>query len=285
MSDNSLIIKSREGYTFKVLVELLQRYIRDGCFIIDKKGICLTGKDTKTEKGTKLICINLPRTNFLKYKCSGEPLNIGLNMVHFYRMLKSIKKKDTLTLFIKNDDPLNLYIQIHQNGEEENKAAVKSIKITQVRPLNHDIPMGYEYPIIATSKEFQKIKTLNKISKVMQVTAKSGKIEFFCDKEDVYTCKVPFGDIDEENENENNDNDNENYVEEYKQTFDAEQILDIVKMANMSSTIQIYASQELPLHFKMNVGSLGTVELYIKSRENIAEEEEESHHSNRNSSD
>lgn len=265
-------VRSRDGYIFKVLVELVQKYLKDACFVIDKKGISLTGVDTKTKNGTKLICIDLPGNNFTKFKCEDEPFYAGLNMVHFYRILKSIKKKDTLILYVKKDDPLKLFIQKLQVGEDEDKAMVHSINITQVRPHRRDPPSNYGPPIIASSKEFQKLKSLNRISKIMNVTSKKGRIEFFCDKEDVYSGCVPFGDIDSDDEK----GDEEDHEEdEYKQNFDSENIIDLVKLGGTSNNIQIYASVDLPLRFKMNAGPLGNVDVYIKSRENIEEEQEE----------
>lgn len=271
-----LKIKTKDGYIFKVLVELIQKYLKDACFVIDKKGISLTGVDTKTKKGTKLICVDLPRTNFTKYKCEDEPFYAGLNMVHFYRILKSIKKKDTLVMYVKKDDPLKLFIQKLQAGEDEDKAMVHSINITQVRPHRRDPPNNYGDPIIATSKEFQKLKSLNRISKTMAVTCKKGRIEFFCDKEEVYSGCVPFGDIDSDDEDgESKEVVDEDDEEDYKQNFDAENIIHLVKLGGTSNNIQIYPSVDLPLRFKMNAGPLGNVDVYIKSREAIDEEQEE----------
>lgn len=269
-----LKIKTKDGHSFKVVSELIQKYVKDGCFTIDSKGMRLSGVDTKTPKGTKLICIDLPRYNFTKYKCPEEPLKIGMNMVHFYRMLKSIKKKDnTLTLYIKQDDPLKLFIHINQSGEDENKGIVSHINITLVRPVVHDQPTGYGDPIIVTSKEFQKVKQLNKISKTMELTSRGRTVDLFCDREGVYSKRVTLGDADEEDDDEREEVDDDE--EEYKQTFESDQILDLVKTAGTSNNIQIYITNDLPLHFKMNAGSLGTVDLYIKSRETIVEEKEQ----------
>ncbi len=264
-----LIIRTREGYTFKVLAELLQNCIKDGCFIVSKKGIELTGMDTKTKNGTKLVCLEMPRKNFIKYQCPDTPLQIGLNLGHFYKMLKSIKKKDTLTLFIDESNPLNLGIEIHQNGD--NNSTKSYVRITQVHPVQYDPLEGYEDPIITTSKEFAKIKQLNKISKTLLVTAGKQWIEFFCDKEEVYARNVRFGE-DEENIEEPDDADE---TDEYKQTFETEQIIQLVKVAGLSNTIQIYPTSELPLKFTLNIGSLGTISIYIKSKETIEDEQEE----------
>lgn len=274
-----LKIKTKDGHSFKVLSELIQKYVKDGCWTIDKQGMRLTGVDTKTQKGTKLICVDLPRYNFTKYKCPEEPLKIGMNMVHFYRMLKSIKKKDnTLTLFIEQDDPLKLYIQVNQAGEDKKKGIVGHINITLVRPLIHDQPNGYNDPIIITSKDFQKVKQLNKISKTMEISFKERTIDLFCNKEGVYSKKVTLGDTDEDDEEEEEPEHNDD--EEYKQSFESDQILDLVKTASTSNNVQIFITPDLPIHFKMNSGSLGTVDVYIKSKETIKEEQEQDEEEN-----
>ena len=270
-----LRIKTKDGHSFKVLSELIQKYVKDGCWTIDKQGMCLTGVDTKTTKGTKMICVDLARYNFTKYKCPDEPLMIGMNMVHFYRMLKSIKKKDnTLTLFIEQDDPLKLYIQVNQAGEDKKKGIVGHINITLVRPQIHDKPIGYPDPIIVTSKEFQKVKQLNKVSKTMELSFKDRTVDLYSNREGVYSKRVTLGDTEDDDDDEDEEREEE-VEDEYKQTFDSDQILDLVKTASTSSNIQIFISPDLPLHFKMNVGSLGNVSVYIKSKETIDEEQEE----------
>lgn len=269
-----LKIKTKDGHSFKILSELIQKYIKEGCWCIDENGMSLTGVDTKTPKGTKLIKVNLPKYNFTKYKIPLEPLKIGMNMVHFYRMLKSIKKKDnTLTLFIREDDPLKLYIQVNQLGEDKRKGIVGHINITLVRPVVLDEPSGYCDPIIVTSKEFQKIKQLNKISKSIELTCKNKIIDLFCNKEGVYSKRVSLGDIDDDDDDEEEEDLHEE--EEYKQTFDSDQILDLVKISNSSTTIQIFIALDLPLYFKLTVGSLGVIDVYLKSNETIEDEADE----------
>lgn len=265
-----LKIKTKDGHSFKVLSELIQKYVKDGCWMINKQGMFLTGVDTKTKNGTKMVCVNLPKFNFTTYKCPEEPLMIGMNMVHFYRMLKSIKKKDnTLTLFIEENDPLKLYIQINQAGEDKKKGIISHISITTTRPQIPDNPTGYNDPVIVTAKEFQKVKQLNKISKLMELTFNGRTVDLFCNREDVYSKRVTLGDTDDEEEEE----EVEQLDEEYKQTFDSDQILDLVKIANTSNNIQIHITPDLPLYFKMNVGSIGNVNVYIKSKETIKDEE------------
>lgn len=265
-----LFVKTKEGYTIKVIAELLQNYVKDGCFIITQKGIELVGTDSKTKEGTKLIHMELFKKNFIKYICPETSLRIGLNLSHFYKMLKSIKKKDTLTLFIDKEDPLHLGIEIHQNGDINGTKSY--VRITQVQPVNYQHIEGYNESITTTSKEFLKLKQLNKISKTLIATATRNKIEFFSDKEEMYARKVTFGDNDNDEENEEMD---ENFDdEEYKQTFSTEDIIQLVKIGGLSPTIQIYATNDLPLKFEFTASSLGIVQVHIKSNEILEAENE-----------
>ena len=266
-----LKLKTNNAYNFKASAELIQKFVKDGCWCADENGLKLVGKDTKTNSGTKLIYVEIPKSTLNKYIITNTQLKIGVNTVHFYRMLKSIKKKgNTLTLFIKKDDPLKLYMQINQNGESENKGVVGHINITYVQPVIYDQPVGYGDPIIVSPIEFQKIKILNKISKTMELISNNRLIDLTCDKEGVYSKTVTLGDDDSDDKEDQKENE-----EEYRQTFDSEQILELVKVASTSSTnIKMYTTTELPLCVKMSSGNW-PVSIYYKSKETLIEEQDE----------
>ncbi len=266
----TLKIKTKEGFAFKVIAELLQNCLKEGCFIINKTGIHLRGIDSKLQNGTKLVELELLAEYFVKFEVPKEEIQIGINLIHFYKMVKSIKKKDTLTLFIEEEHPSDLCICIQQNGES-NKS-VSRVKITKIQPIKIQKFTGYnDLPIVAISKEFQKLKTLNKISKYMKVTSRNKKIDFFCDREGVFSRIVSFGLDDDDDVIDNDESDDED--ETYDQTFLTDEIVQLVKVAGLSNTIQIFPTKDLPLRFKFNVG-LGSICIYIKSKEKITEENE-----------
>ena len=268
-----LSIKTKEGHSFKVLIELIQKYIKDGCWIINKDGMFLSGMDTKTTNGTKMIVVNLNRFNFTKYKCPDEPIVISMNMLHFYRMLKPIKKKDnTLTLYIEENEEHKLYITINQSGETQKRGNLSHINISNARPQSFQPPEDYADPIVITSKDFQQIKTLNKVSKQMELVIRGRAIDLICNRDDVMSRSITLGDTDDDDDDQTDENED---VEEYRHKFDSDQILDLTKIASTSNNVQIYTSPDNPIHFKMNVGTLGTVGVYIKSKEMIDNEDTE----------
>ena len=264
-------LKTREGYTFKVLAELLQNSLKECCFECKPTGIYLKGVDVKK---SKLICLTLMKEKFIIYKIpSNEDLLLGLNLIHFYKLLKSIKRKDALTLSIDKEEPTKLIITIEHPGESN--PIVKHINITKIQPVSIEMPgedgnddNNYNQPIIATTKEFQKLKTLNKMSKYIQVTYNNRTIKFFCDKENIYSCTVEFG------EHESSIDDEEE--EMYTQKFETEQIMQLIKVAGLSQNISIHSNNSLPLNIKIDVGSLGSISIYIKSQEELENKDEQS---------
>ena len=264
-SDCLLYVYTHEAYTFKVLSELLQNCIIEACFIINENGITLTGTDSKSAAGTKLVHLELLRENFPVYQVPKDELQIGINLMHFFKMLKSIKKKDKLTLFINKSNQLNLGILIQ--GNENNFYSENYVKITNYRSVSTEFPEGYETPIITSSKEFAKLKSLNRVSKYIEITFYKQKIEFFCDKENIYSKKITFGETSNGDENDEND--------VFSQKYETEQILQLVKVAGLSQNVRIYYDEILPLKFQLNVGSLGNISIYMKSKERIEEEEKE----------
>src|ERR1041385_3954501 len=89
-----LKIKTKEGYAFKILLELLQDIIREGCFIFDEKGIHLNGGDgVHKKRPVTMIDMELFKKKFSLFKYqslnnSPNNLSLGINMIHFYKMLK-----------------------------------------------------------------------------------------------------------------------------------------------------------------------------------------------------
>lgn len=269
MMASVLKVKTREGYTIKVLSELLQGYLKDSCFSINEKGIRLVGVDTLTRTGTVLLDLDLKSTNFLPFSLThpDKRICIGMNLLHLYKMLKPIRKKDFLTLLIDKERTSELGIKIEPNGE--NGSSISYLAITNVNPVEVDIPEGYNEPVKTTSKEFQKLKTLNKMSKQIKVVFNGSVISFFAGKENLWSRQINLGESDE-----SDDSSREKKIL-YSQTFEARKIIQLVKMAGLSNIIQIYTGQDLPLKFELNVGTLGKICIYLKSQEQIEAEKRE----------
>ncbi len=259
--------KTGEAYYVKVLAELLTNNLKTGCFEVSEKSISLRMFDHHRKT---MVDLELLAENFSVYKYKLEnKFCMGLNLNHFHKMLKSIKKKDSLQLFIDSDNVTELGIKTIP--KENTRITTSGIKIQTIQNLDIDIPDGYGKPVIVLSSEFQKMcKDLSSIGSTnITVVAKNFHIEFIADADGILKRKVVFG----ENDDSSDEDENLNVNPEYTATFATDQLSRITKLAGLSGNMQIFpASGNLPLLFRSNIGSLGKIAIFIKSKELLANE-------------
>lgn len=257
--------KTQDAYCVKLLGELLQNNIRTACFELDQKGIKLTMMDTHRHM---LIDLALDSDNFAIYKFKKEKTYIGVNLNHLHKMLKNIKKKDSITLFIDDDNPNDLGIKVYP--KENTRITTSYIKIQSIQNVKIPVPTGYDKPVIVHSSEFQKTtKDLNNIGTVIKIISKGFHIKFLCDAGSIYSREVVFGELPDEDEDE----DCISNEDEYKDEFDTEKLTRITKISGLSNTMQIFPKEGLPLLFRSSIGSLGKISIYIKSRSQIEKDD------------
>ena len=259
--------KTGEAYYIKVLAELLTNNLKTGCFEVSEQSITLRMFDHHRKT---MVDLELLSENFSVYKYKIENnFCLGLNLNHFHKMLKSIKKKDSLQLFIDSDNITELGIKTIP--KENTRITTSGIKIQTIQNLDIDIPDGYGKPVIVLSSEFQKMcKDLSSIGSTnITVVAKNFHIEFIADADGILKRKVVFGENDDSSDEEDNNNSNP----EYTATFATDQLSRITKLAGLSGNMQIFpASGNLPLLFRSNIGSLGKIAIFIKSKELLENE-------------
>lgn len=254
--------KTSQAYSIKVLSELLSNNIKTACFVVDETGISLCMMD---HHRTILIDLTLDAENFQIYKFVGKKMHLGINVAFFAKLTKSVKKKDSIELYIDDKAPNDLAIKVIP--KENTRISTSFLKIQNVQNLDIDIPTGYSKPIIVSSSEFMKMcKDMSNIGTSIKVNAKSYQIVFSCNAGGIIKRTVQFGE-----EDDDDDEDVDSSSSEYNQEFLIEQLCRISKLSGLSNSMQIFPGK--PLLFRSNVGdSLGKVSIYIKSKEQIETE-------------
>ena len=260
MSNYIFKAKTTSAFTIKTLSEVLQNILTDVCFEFSENGIKLTTIDNK-EPPELLIDLHLDKKQFFPYYCE-KTFKIGITLQHLYKLLKSVKKKDTLELFIDSNNTENLGIcTTTENGQK----SFSYIKIQRVRQVSIEIPTGYvNYHLIKTSG-FQKLcKDISSISNKVKVYSKGEYLSFASVFDKVYTRVVPFGEMDPESTDE-----------EYEDYFNTKSLTQLIKIAGLHSNMHIYMKQDLPLKISVSVGDLGVIDVFLKSISQLEEENEE----------
>ena len=300
-NDKVFHLEATKGYIFKIIIDVLSNSVPRCIFVLNKSGILLRQPDSGL---TVLFNIDLPRENFKKFKCLKQKV-ISFNTKHVQKLLKNVKKKDSVSLFINKGNLGNLGITIRPEGAKRTSRFETNYVVYQ-EEKNYELlelpPGKYKYPVVIDSMDYQKLKRLANNSKVINVKMqKDNYLSFKCDLGNVCSSELGFGKLlnmeeeeDEEEEDEEEDEekeDNEGEAEEddetkekndkelYEAQFYASILNSLVKLPGLCSQMQFYSPSipHYPLKIKMNAGqagvTLGYVEVYIKDVHQITYEE------------
>lgn len=254
--------KTPEAFHIKILTELLSNNIKIAHFEIDEKGIKLVMMDSQR---IILVDLILRSESFAYYKLWTDKRYLGINLNHLHKMLKNIKKKDKIELFIKKDDPTKLGICVIP--KENNRTTTSYITIQSVQELEIDIPENPGKSIVISSSEFQKmIKDLSNIGTNINIKTSKFHVKFKCETGGILERTVEFGDTSDEDE------DDKKII--FDQDYPSEQMSRLTKIGGLDSHIKIYPGikSSVPILFKSNIGILGEISIYIKSKSQIAED-------------
>ncbi len=282
ISDKLFYAKAKKGFIFKVLIDTLLLSIN--CterpkFEVTKKGIFQIASDAQKlsdnpdDRISKIMFdIRLYRERFTRYHCSSE-FSFSLNFKHLQKILKNIKKKDIVILFIDENDKNKLGIEIIPIGKEK-RSQVMHIAINFTEGLNEIdelIPPEtytddegeeidiYDYPVVVDSTDFQKIKQLTRIGDEMIVKIqKDNYISFYTSDGTLYDSEAKVGTIDED--------DPDSLIENiYHMCFFSH----LVKLPGLCSEMRFFSPpplrREFPIKIAMDAGNLGEIYIYIKS--------------------
>lgn len=252
-------VKSEDGLALRVLSEFFSNLLAFPPFHVNEKGIFVRAMN---KQGEVLVDVAMPKSSFPIFKCA-KPIYFGVNATHFYRLLRPIKKKDTVSLFIREQLPMQLGICVEQ-GEKSGDRVTTYIQINYIQPDEIELPEGYDdNPIIETSKRFQKLKMLHTIGPKIWATIIGGrKIRFTVNGKNLFSREVTIGD-------NSDDGDEDENSPSYTLTYATNHITQLTKCAGQSGNVQIFQHEELPLFIQMRLESLATLSVYIKSQELI----------------
>jgi DNA polymerase III sliding clamp (beta) subunit (PCNA family) len=247
--------KTNEGFNFKILGEILHNTLKTISMTITQDGIFSKMIDAHKKL---LIDIELVSTNFSQYTLNTDKLLFGINISHLYKIIASLKKKDSLILQIDQETPNEL--QIIVIPRERDHVEVSRISIQNIQSLEIEVPVHKGHPVHVSSSKFQKMcKDMLNIGKEIHVYGNENYAMFECETPGIFKKNIHFGEEPPEEEAPGN-------ICHYH--FDAEQFVRISKISSLCSLLHVYLDSTLPLLIKSQVGSLGTIRIFIKSSNN-----------------
>lgn len=253
--------KTIEAHPFKVLIELLHNINNVACFQIKNDGITLRQMDHNQKILIDLVLERI-NFNFYVYNDEREQMNIGINLSHLFKMLKSVKKRDSMELFITKENPNDMNIKIIP--KDLSRITHSKLKIQNIESLQIDLPAKYKYNILVSSLEFTKmLKDMLSISPNLKVQGHEYFIKFYSDIQSIFSREVILG-------NYVTEKDKDPFV--YDEVFDNEFISKILKISGLHNHLHLNFEKDMPFQLSSKVGSIGYINLYLKSKKMLEQE-------------
>ena len=210
----SFFAKVVKGCTPKTTFDALATSMGRITLRLTKKGIFIREFDTDDIRFSHILWnVSWPRERFALYRCVKEYV-VTLNAKHLQRMLRNVKKKDSLSFFISKNDETQLGITIQPTGAQSDGPAARSetvyLSTQHVDP--EDVPMpdlpeiyidekgnkrqAYGFPTVIGATDFQKIKKMVGAVKTLNVKIqRSNYISFFAGDATVMSSTLIFGEL------------------------------------------------------------------------------------------
>jgi proliferating cell nuclear antigen len=271
-----LEIKTLQISAFRILIEALKEILKDATLkftpvfndptgeISSLSGISIVAMNQST---SVLIRLKLPAKNFEKfYVKSRKPIMIGVNMMCFYKLIKTISNDDQmLTLFLEENDMNHLGIKI----ENLEKNTSTTYKLNILDSDNNDLNIQnseFEAVVTMQANDFQKIiRDMSNICDTVNIAfidgigtrntlIFSGKGEFASQKT-VLQAK--------ESESTESGESKDIIIQGI---YDLRNLSLFSKCANLCQNIDLFMKNNYPLIIKYQIANLGHVFLVLSHK-------------------
>lgn len=270
-STRCLELRTVQGSSFKILTEALKELVMDTCIEFDETGMKIIAIDMGY---VVLVHMKLHASKFEMYSCP-KHMTIGVNMMNFYKLLKTINNNDQLTLYIEKDDLNHLCIVI-ENIEKNTRTLYR----LNLMDLNHQSISvdATTFPEVVTlpSTDLQKIfRDMFNIAEFIEIRSFKNQLSFscvgeFCSQETtLYDSKTKGGicpyadDYNDAQDDDINSECAEANGEIVQGVFSLKHLVLFTKCTNLCNTAEMYLKNDYPLIIKYDVSSLGSIRLAL----------------------
>ncbi|KAJ5964145.1 uncharacterized protein N7479_004021 [Penicillium vulpinum] len=246
----------------KRVVDAIKDLVQDCNFDCNDSGIALQAMDNSH---VALVSMLLRAEGFSPYRCDRN-IALGINLLSLTKVLRAAQNEDILTLKAEDSpDAVNLMFE----SAETDRLSEYDIKLMDIDQEHLAIPeTEYAATVEMPSAEFQRIcRDLNALSESVVIEASKEGVKFSC-QGDIGNGSVTI------RQHTNVDKPDQNVVinlsEPVALTFSLKYLVNFCKASNLSSSVVLHLSQEVPLLVEYGLGS-GHLRFYLAPK--IGDEE------------
>lgn len=252
-----MYMTSVQSGAIRTLVELLKEALNDVNFIFDETGVRVTAMDGSH---VALIHMKLEASKCEEFFCK-EKIEVGLNMLHFFRLVKTINNSDTVSFYIKENEKNELGIII--SNSDKNSLTNFKMKLLDLDIKDINIPdVDIECIITMPSNDFQRMcRDMLNISETVKIVSGDDHLRILCEgdfaSQETIIGETTHGLV---------FNKNDNVV---SGKFSLKYLNLFTKGTNLCNTIELYMKNNYPLILKYNIANLGEIRFCLAPKEDI----------------
>jgi len=261
MSNNEYLlnIKTIQASTIKLVIDAMKEILMDVNLEFDDTGMKIIALDNTH---IVLIHLKLEADKFEKYYCD-KKLYVGINMLKFHMLIKTITNSDILSLYVLKSDPNVLGITI-ENGDRNVKTTYK-LSMLDIDVVSVDIPpQDFNTIITMPSAYLQKIiRDMHNLAEYIEIKNVNDKLVLCCKGE--FCCQETVLGT-EKSQNINMRKTNEDSQEIIQGVFSLKYLSIFTKCTNLCSSVEIYLKNSYPIILQYSIASMGTVRLCLAQK-------------------
>ncbi len=260
---NLFEIKTVQSGAFRTLIEALKEILAEANLEFDSKGIKVMDVD---ETHTVLVYLRLDSDRFETYYCPAKHV-LGVNMIYFFKLIKTMGNNDNLTLYLPASNPNKLGIRM----ENSEKSTVTNyfLKLFDTDVEDIQIPnLNFTNVVQLPSTDLQKIcRDMNALGEKLdvEITSSGSDLIFKCigDFAEQETIISEFN-----NQNMKVHRSAGGLTEIVQGIFQLKHLVLFTKCTSLCPSIELYLKNDFPLILRYTVANLGEVKLVLAPMKN-----------------
>lgn len=253
--ENILEVKTVQSGAFRILIEALKEILTDANLEFDHTGMKVMAMDSSH---TVLVHLKLHSDNFEHYSITKDKVVLGINMINFFKLIKTMGNSDTLTLFVKDGKESLLGIRLE--NQEKNIKTEYQLNLMDLNEDNMTIPPAtFESVITMPSVDFQKIcRDMHSLADYIEIQSVGNQLQFRCSGE-FASQETVLGETNSGMSYVKNSNPDDII----QGLFALKHLVLFSKCTNLCPSIELYLKNDYPLIIKYLVASLGEIKLCL----------------------
>jgi proliferating cell nuclear antigen len=226
---------------------------------VNRSGIRILAVDTTK---TVLINMKLDAKHFETFKCKKKKMILGMNLVYFHKLIKSMDKDDDMTLFVEHDD--RNYLRIKIDNSNKNKKDVYKLKLLDLGNDEMSLPdITFDAVVQISATEFHRVcREMNQIADFVEIKCLPNKIIFTC-KGDYAERTTTYETDEDSGESVAINHSGSKNAPIIQGVYELKNLVLFGKCSSLCGDIQIYMKNNYPLVIKYLIAKLGRILLCL----------------------